>query len=159
MIGVEEARKRVAEYAKRLDSRQRKFVELLMEGKSGKDAATEAGYSAKSAESRASKLLATEKISDYRAALIDLAAASLGVTEGWVLSKLVKVVERCMQGEEHLSWNSDTHAYEPDGTWTFDAKSSISGLTAIAKLIGAGEETQKSMGTLEEYLRTLEGKP
>lgn len=158
MIGVEEARRRAAEYGKRLDPRQRKFVELIMAGKSGKEAATEAGYSAKSAESRASKLLAMEKIIDYRSALTDLAAASLGVSEGWVLSKLVSVAERCMQAEPHQSWNSETHQYEDDGLFVFDANGSIRSLTAIAKLIGAGEETAKVAGTLEEYLRTLEEK-
>lgn len=158
MISVGEARERVKKLEKRLDQRQKKFCDLLLVGKSGTEAATEAGYSAKSAASRASKLRATEYIQDYLTARTDLEAAKLGITEGWILSKTVQIVERCMEAEPVLEWDETLREKVPKGRYVFDATGALRGLKQIGEIIGVGTETQVAVGGLEEYLRKLEEK-
>lgn len=158
MIGVGEARERVKALEKKLDVRQKKFCDALLTGKSGTEAAVDAGYSPRSAASRASKLRAEEKIQDYLAARTDLEAAELGITEGWLLTKTVEVVQRCMEAEPVLEWNEETRQKEPSGKYQFNAQGALSGLKLVGQIIGVGTETQVAVGGLEEYLRTLEGK-
>lgn len=151
----------LAELERLLTEQQRRFVEELDRDGDPKAAAVRAGYSAKTAESQASRLLKNVKIAAYRRARsIDLYNRQ-GITPEWVGNELLEVYRRCMGAEPHLVWDTDAHAWVPDGNWMFDAKGALQALQKIGESMGMfkPEKKQAERGgqTVEEFLRALEG--
>lgn len=143
-----------------LTEQQKRFVaELERDGKPA-EAAKRAGYSEKTAESQASRLLKNVKIAAYRRARsIDLYKRQ-GITPEWVGNELLEIYRRCMEAEPHLSWDREARAWMPDGTWVFDAKGALNAIGKIGESMGMfrPEKKQASEGggqTVEEYLKGL----
>ena len=141
----------LAELAKLLNERQRRFAEELDNGGTEAEAYIRAGFSARGAAASASRLLKNAKFAAYRRARsIDL-YAKRGVTPEWVGNRLTEIVERCMDGKPHLSWNSEERAWLPDGTWMFDHRGAIAALKAIGESMGMFKpETVKKGGQTVE---------
>lgn len=143
-----------------LTEQQKRFVaELERDGKPA-EAAKRAGYSEKTAESQASRLLKNVKIAAYRRARsIDLYKRQ-GITPEWVGNELLEIYRRCMEAEPHFSWDREARAWMPDGTWVFDAKGALNAIGKIGESMGMfrPEKKQASEGggqTVEEYLKGL----
>ena len=141
-----------------LNERQRRFArELLVDGVAYK-AAERAGYSARTAASQASELLKNPKIAALRRAYAREQFNALGYDKPQLTLKLCEVLDRCMEGKAHLSWDSEKRAWVPDGTWVFDARGAVKAIEAIAKLQGlydperdAGGFVVKLSGEAAEY--------
>lgn len=130
--------KRKKEDGAALNERQRRFVlEYVKNGGNGTEAAIAAGYSPRSAAVQASRMLNLDKVQAYRRTCARELYKALGLTPEQIGLKIWAVFQRCMQAEEHLSWDSDAHAYVPDGTWQFDAKNALRSLEMLAKLEGS----------------------
>lgn len=143
-----------------LTEQQRRFVAAVDSGMTPTDAAIHAGYSERSASSTSSRLMKNDKIAAYRRArAIDLYQRQ-GISPEWVGNELIRVYRRCIQAEPHMVWDSEAHAYVPDGSFQFDVKGAIQALTKIGEMQGAfrqkpKEDEQEHQG-VEEYLKLLE---
>ena len=142
-----------------LTEQQRRFVAELDKGVSPREAAIRAGYSEKTAESQASRLLKNVKITAYRRARsIDLYERQ-GITPEWVGNQLLEVYRRCMSAVPHLTWDSSAHEYVEDGTWVMDVNGAIKSLTKIGESMGMFRPketgTEKQGQSVEEFLQGL----
>ncbi len=83
----------MSELADALPEKQRRFVETYfsMPDPNGKKAAIKAGYSRKTAESQASRLLRNVKVAAYLGELRDARSEQAKVDGAWVLEQLVEL--------------------------------------------------------------------
>lgn len=149
----------LAELERMLTEQQKRFVAELERDGQPKEAAIRAGYSAKTAESQASRMLKLPKIAAYRRArAIDLYKRQ-GITPEWVGNQLLEVYNRCMEAVPHLEWDRDEKAWVPDGTWNFDAKGALNALGKIGESMGMFRQAPKQEGgtrkSVEEFLQSL----
>lgn len=138
-----------------LNPRQRRFVEEYLRCGIGKEAAISAGYSPKSAEQQASRLLTMPEVQTYRRELEQKLFDDMGITPAWIGRRLVDIVDRCTQAVPHLSWNSETRKKEPDGFYVADDATAIKALHELFVQLGyaKGEpETQEQRLSFEEWL-------
>lgn len=144
-----------------LNPRQQKFVQEYLRIGIGEQAAVAAGYSPASAKSWASRLLKNPEVQAYRRELEAELFRNMGITQEWIGTRLVEIVDRCMQAEPHLSWNSETRQKEPDGSWVFDSRGAISALHELYIQMGfakAEPETgRKKPDGFEEWLESQNG--
>ncbi len=140
---------------KRLSPQQMRFVIEYVRTGNGTDAAVAAGYSPRGAASRASKLLSLPQVQEYRREVAKDMFQQIGVDENWIGSKLVDVVERCMEAQPHLVRDPVTKQYVPDGNWTFNATGAIKALHELVSLIGIEPERERDAErplSFEEWL-------
>lgn len=147
---------------KNLTPQQMKFVVEYMKSGNGAEAAIAAGYSAKSASSRASKLLAMPQVQEYRRKVAQEMFARIGVDENWIGLKLVALVESCMEGYPHMARNPVTHEMEPDGTWQLNASGAAKAIHELRDHMGLtrkkdDEETGPATGFEEWLAKQQEG--
>jgi len=138
-----------------LTVRQKKFVEAYLQTGIGKEAAIAAGYSKRSAEQQASRLLSMPEVQKYRRELERKLFDELGISEAWIGRRLVEVVDRSMQAVPHLSWDPDERQKVPDGHWVFDAANAIKALHELAVQMGFAkgeEETTEQRRSFEDWL-------
>ena len=138
-----------------LTVRQKKFVEEYLRMGIGKEAAIAAGYSRRSAEQQASRLLTMPEVQAYRRELEKKLFDELGISEAWIGRRLVEVVNRTMQAQPHLTWNEHTRQKEPDGFWVFDGTNAIKALHELAVQMGFAkgeEETTEQRRSFEDWL-------
>jgi phage terminase small subunit len=76
---------------------QVRFVEEYLLDLNAKQAAIRAGYSPKTAEIQASRLLSNAKVQRAVSEAIDRRTTRVEVDQDWVLSRLALVAERCLQ--------------------------------------------------------------
>lgn len=123
--------------ARGLNPKQARFVDEYLIDLNGTQAAIRAGYSAKTAEQQATRLLRNAQIS----AAVDAGKAErsekVGVTAKYVLENLQEVVERCMQRAPVLGpFGAQAVDDEGRAVWKFDAKGSIGALELLGKHLG-----------------------
>ncbi len=138
-----------------LNPKQKKFVEEYLRIGSGKDAAVAAGYSPKSAESQASRLLAMPEIQEYRREMEQKLFDEMGISQAWIGRRLVEIVDRCMQKVPVLEWNSTTRQKEPSGEWQFDTAGATKALHELFVQLGYAqgqEETKEQRQSFEDWL-------
>ena len=140
---------------KRLTPQQMKFVIEYMKSGNGAEAAIAAGYSAASASSRASKLLAMPQVQEYRRQVATDMFAQIGVDENWIGLRLVTLVESCMEGSPHMVRNPITHEMEPDGTWTLNASGAAKAIHELRDHMGLTrrkDEVTAEASSFEDWL-------
>lgn len=138
-----------------LNPRQKKFVQEYLRCGIGKEAAVAAGYSPKSAEQQASRLLAMSEVQAYRREMEQKLFDEMGISPAWIGRRLVEITERCMQKVPVLEWNSETRQKEPNGEWAFDQNGAIKALHELFVQMGyaqGGEETADQRKSFEEWL-------
>jgi len=126
----------IDELEKHLGINQRKFVLHLVNGLNQTNAAIAAGYSPKSAASQASDLLKLPKVLAYRSALTRQVLNQACLTTEAISLKMIEVLERCMQAEPVLEWDSKEKDYVPTGIWKFDARGAVKVLELLGKNAG-----------------------
>lgn len=123
-----------------LNDRQRRFAELIVEGRSATQAYKDAGYSPNGAGQSAGDLL---KNPDVLATISDLrseAAERAVVSVEYVLANLKEIVERCMErapvmvreGREMVQATDE----EGNHVWQFDSRGATAALNLAGKQIG-----------------------
>ena len=146
-----------AELERVLTDRQKRFVlEYMRNGFNGTEAAIAAGYAERSAHVQASRMLNDAKIAAYRRACAQELYKAAGITPAQIGLNILSVFNRCMAAEPHLSWDSDTRSYVPDGTFVFDSRGALKALELLGKMEGAFSERVEISGNVEDYIRKLE---
>lgn len=138
-----------------LNARQRRFVEEYLRTGSGKEAAAAAGYSPRSAEQQASRLLSMPEVQAYRRELEQKLFDEMGISKAWIGRRLVEIIERASRPAPHLSWNSATRQKEPDGLWISDDATAIKALHELYVQLGFAqgvEETKEQRASFEDWL-------
>ncbi len=143
---------------KKLNARQRRFVEEYLICGDGAEAAVAAGYRPSGAADRAEQLLRTPEVQRYRRELEQKLFDRLGVSSAWIGRRLVEIVDRCMQATPHLSRNPDTKQREPDGTWEFDPAGAMRALHELDEHIRGlqtdpeADESPEAVQSFEDWL-------
>ena len=138
-----------------LTERQQRFVlEYLKNGGNGTEAAISAGYSRRSAAAQASRMLNDDKILAYKRAQARQVYNAIGITPAQIGLEAWGVYKKCMEAEPHLSWDSDEHAWVPDGTWQFDSRGALKALELIGRMEGMFTDKMEFSGSVEEFLRS-----
>lgn len=143
--------------ARDITPRQKKFVQEYLRSGDATDAAIAAGYSAKSAASRASKLLETQGVIEYRRKLEKKLFDEMGISKEWIGRRLVEVVESCMEKVPSYRWNPETRKDERCGEKLLDANGAIRALHELAEHMDFAEGEQSAAESIEEWLARQEG--
>lgn len=123
-----------------LTPKQQRFVEEYLVDLNATQAATRAGYSAKTARQQGQRLLTNVVIADaVREAQADLSERT-EVTQDYVLATIVETVERCKQAKPVLDRKGEPVIVEtPDGegpAYVFDPGAVLKGAELIGKHLG-----------------------
>ena len=124
---------------KRLNPKQKKFVEEYLRIGNATEAAIGAGYSPRSAASWGSRLLDLPEVQAYRRELEQQMFDEMGVSRAWIGRRLVEIAERCMQKVPVMEWNEATRRKEPSGVWSFDPSGALKALHELAAQMGFAE--------------------
>lgn len=121
-----------------LTARQQRFVAEYLKDLNGTQAATRAGYSAKTAEFQASRLLRNAKVQEATQRAMDKRQARTEITQDYVLATIVETIERCKQATPVKQKNGDpVLVTTPDGdivpAYTFDPGAVLKGAELLGK--------------------------
>lgn len=138
--------------------KQEAFVREYLIDLNGTQAAIRAGYSAKTAEVQASRLLSNAKVAATVQAAMDKRAERTEITADYVLESIVSTMERCKQVEPIFDRKGDPVLVEtPDGemarAYTFNAAGVLKGAELLGKHLklftDKVEHTGKDGGPIE----------
>ena len=120
-----------------LTAKKRRFVDEYLVDLNGTKAAIRAGYSAKTANEQAARLLAKDSVSQAVASAKAERSARVSVSADYVLSNLVEVVERSMQRAPVIDMRGN-HVTDEEGrhVWRFDGKTATKALELLGKHLG-----------------------
>ena len=121
-----------------LTPKQARFVGEYLIDLNGTQAAIRAGYSERSAKQQGSRLLTNADIVAAVAKGQAEKAEKLGLSQEWVLRRLMQVVERCLQAEAVVDRKGEPVIIEtPEGemgaAYTFQAAGAIRALELLGK--------------------------
>lgn len=143
--------------ARDITPRQKKFVQEYLRSGDATDAAIAAGYSARSAASRASKLLETPGVIEYRRKLEKKLFDEMGISKEWIGTRLVEIVESCMEKVPAYRWNPETRRDERSGEKLLDANSAIRALHELNEHMNFADGETQTAESIEDWLARQEG--
>ena len=138
--------------AKDITPQQRKFVQEYLKSGNATAAAIAAGYSARSAASRASKLLETPGVIEYRRSLEKKLFDEMGISKEWIGTRLVEIVK-----VPAYRWNPETRRDERSGEKLLDANSAIRALHELNEHMNFADGEQSVSESIEDWLARQEG--
>jgi phage terminase small subunit len=97
-----------------LNAREKQFTVEFVACNVGKESAIKAGYSAKTAEVKASQLLRKVKIREVVASLKEKQEKRTLVDADYVITGLKKVAERCMQAKPKMIFDKELKEYQQE---------------------------------------------
>jgi len=112
---------------KQLPAKQQLFIKEYLIDLNGTQAAIRAGYSQKTANEQASRLLANANIRSAVQEAMDKRSEDLGIDAKYVLQTIKNTIERCSQAEQVKG---------PDGTVSGEYKFDSSAVLKGAELLG-----------------------
>lgn len=130
-----------------LTPKQQRFVEEYLVDLNATQAAIRAGYSARTANEQAARLLAKDSVSQAVAAAKAERSSRVAVSADYVLSNLVEIVERSMQRSPVFDMKGN-HVKDEEGrhVWRFDGKTATKALELLGKHLGLYvEKTENSI--------------
>ena len=121
----------------KLTAKQQRFIEEYLVDLNATQAAIRAGYSARTANEQAARLLAKASVSQAIASAKAERSARVAVSADYVLNNLVEIVERSMQRAPVVDMKGN-HVTDEDGrfVWRFDAKAANRALELLGKHLG-----------------------
>jgi phage terminase small subunit len=136
-----------------LNDQQNQFTLEYIVDFNGKQAAIRAGYSKRSAEVTASRLLSNDKVSSRIKELVSQRAERTQITADYVLFGLKEVAERCMQHQPVMVFDYQAKKMaqrtDDDGkaVWEFDSSGANKAFELLGKHVGIFERdnNQKNM--------------
>lgn len=121
----------------KLTPKQQRFVEEYLVDLNATQAAIRAGYSARTANEQAARLLAKASISEAIAAAKAERSARVAVSADYVLNNLVEIVERSMQrAPVFVGFGEQLTDEEGRSVWRFDGKTATRALELLGKHLG-----------------------
>ena len=121
-----------------LEERQRIFCNEYLVDFNGTQAAIRAGYSKKTANEQASRMLAKVNVQTYLQQLIEKRNKRTNIMQDDVVADIIKVKDRCMQNEAVL----DKEGNET-GIYKFDSNGANKALDMLMKHTGGYETDNK----------------
>ena len=121
-----------------LEEKQKMFCKEYLVDFNGTQAAIRAGYSKKTANEQASRLLAKVNVQTYLKQLIEKRNERTNITQDDVVADIIKVKDRCMQNEAVL----DKEGNET-GIYKFDSNGANKALDMLMKHTGGYETDNK----------------
>lgn len=143
--------------AKDITPQQKKFVQEYLKSGNATAAAISAGYSARSAASRASKLLETPGVIEYRRKLEKKLFDEMGISKEWIGTRLVEIVQACMEKVPAYRWNPETRRDERSGEKLLDANSAIRALHELNEHMNFADGEQSTAESIEDWLERQGG--
>ena len=117
-----------------LTPKQQAFINEYMIDCNGTQAAIRAGYSPKTANEQASRLLANVSILQAVKEEQDKRAGKVGLSSEWVLKRLRDISDRCMQAEPVLV--REGSEWVESGEYKFDSSGANKSTELIGKHLG-----------------------
>lgn len=121
----------------KLSPKQELFIKEYLVDLNGTQAAIRAGYSEKTANEQASRLLANVSIKELVQQKMDERSERVEITADYVLGTLKEVVERCLEREPVMvrRGRNMVQAIDADGNhiWKFDASGANTALHLLGK--------------------------
>ena len=130
--------------SKELNIKQRLFADEYLKDLNGKQAAIRAGYSERTAEQQASRLLSHVKVQEHLQVKRTKLEKKTDITQEWVLKNFKKVFKRCMQ----MSRVTDKEGNFL-GEFKFEAGPATRSLELLGKHLGMFAERVKVGGDAE----------
>ena len=121
-----------------LEEKQKMFCKEYLVDFNGTQAAIRAGYSKKTANEQASRLLTKVNVQAYLKKLIEKRNERTKITQDEVIADIIKVKDRCMQNEAVL----DKEGNET-GIYKFDSNGANKALDMLMKHTGGYETDNK----------------
>ena len=143
--------------AKNITPQQKRFVQEYLKSGNATAAAIAAGYSARSAASRASKLLETPGVIEYRRKLEKKLFDEMGISKEWIGTRLVEIVQACMEKVPAYRWNPETRRDERCGEKLLDANSAIRALHELNEHMNFADGEQSTSESIEDWLERQGG--
>jgi phage terminase small subunit len=122
--------------AHNLNDRQLKFCQNYLKDPNGTHSAIKAGYSKKTAEVTASKLLRNVKIKAYLDKHRAKAEEKAQISAEYVADCLKEVMERCLQKVPVQEYDKTTGMMVDTGEWKFEGHNVISAAKALQDQFG-----------------------
>lgn len=110
-----------------LTPKQEMFCREYLVDLNGTQAAIRAGYSEKTANEQAARLLANVNIQEYVQSLMDARVQRVEITADYVLKSIHEITERCKQGVPVLVEG------QPTGEWKFEPNAALKGCELLGK--------------------------
>lgn len=132
----------------RLPPKRQRFVDEYVIDSNGTQAAIRAGYSAKTANEQATRLLANVSVKAAVNEKLAAIARNNEIDANWVVNKAKKIIERCMQAEPVYDPEGN-----PTGVYKFDATGANGSLKILAKYLGMEKSTIEHTGTNGESIK------
>lgn len=122
-----------------LTDQQRKFCDLyLANGLNATKAYLEAypaTKSEKAAGANAARLIGNDRVSAYLQEQAGKASSSVQLDVEWIISRLMKVTDRCMQAEPVMVFDPAEKAMVESGEWKFDSAGANKALELLGKYL------------------------
>lgn len=136
--------------ADKLTPKQQRFVEEYLVDLNATQAAIRAGYSARTANEQAARLLAKVSISQAIAAAMEERSKRVEIDADYVLKNLVEIIERSMQRAPVLTMKGE-QVVDDEGrsVWRFDGKNAIRALELLGKHKGMWTDKVEMSGELD----------
>lgn len=122
----------------KLEEKQKMFCREYLVDFNGTQAAIRAGYSKKTANEQASRLLAKVNVQAYLKQLIENRNERTKITQDEVIADIIKVKDRCMQSEAVLDKEGNL-----TGLYKFDSNGANKALDMLMKHTGGYETDNK----------------
>ena len=132
-----------------LNEKQKQFCEEYIIDLNGTQAAIRAGYSKKTANEQASRLLAKVNVQTYLKQLIEKRNERTKITQDEVIADIIEVKNRCMQKVAVLTYDKEEKDYvqvtdeNGEGVWKFDSQGANKALDMLMKHTGGYETDNK----------------
>ncbi|MGJ9460298.1 terminase small subunit [Oceanobacillus sp. CF4.6] len=120
----------------KLTAKQEMFANEYVIDLNATQAAIRAGYSEKTANAQASRLLANVKVSARIKELKEKRAEKLELDAYWVLKRLKDISDRSMQAEPVMTFDYEEKEMVPTGEYQFDSNGANKATELIGKHIG-----------------------
>ncbi len=117
----------------KLTAQQELFCQEYIVDYNGTQAAIRAGYSEKTADVQAVRLLRNVKVLSRVRAIQKERLEKLAVTQESVILKLLEIYDRCMQAKPVMEWDYNEREYVATGEYTFDSRGALNALEMIGK--------------------------
>ena len=134
----------------KLNKRQELFCQEYIVDLNATQAAIRAGYSERTADVQASRLLANVKVSARVKELMKTRADKLNLDAYWVLKRLVEISDRSMQAEPVLEFDHATGEMVETGEYQFDSNGANKATELIGKHIGLFDPKFKHVDRLTD---------
>lgn len=136
----------------KLTPKQIRFCEEYLIDLNGTQAAIRAGYSKKTANEQASRLLVNVNIQAFIKEKQETISAKLGISAEWVLNRLKAISDRCMVAEPVMIPDGNG-GKTPSGVYVFDSAGANKSTELIAKHLGFFEKDNKQASTVIKVIR------